>query len=226
VIYGGTGKTERLALGDSPVTTGSVYYSLLIQVFAPAPATPIFVAGFNNLTGPQASQPQTIGARLYIQAGDADGFQIGVSKNSSKIADVALDGANHPFEQTLLVVGKYEIMDDTQTGTDDIAQIWLDPDPATFGAASAPEATLTAPLIGPDLGVAHFPTIASFILRQGIAALPSVQVDELRIGTSWADVTSSTPQPIPLPPAAFAALACLSMLTMGNSLRRLRRLAA
>src|SRR5438105_9323058 len=43
VTYGGTGKTQRVALADSPAISGTVYYSLLLQVFSPAPATPVFV---------------------------------------------------------------------------------------------------------------------------------------------------------------------------------------
>ena len=58
------------------------------------------------------------------------------------------------------------------------------------------------------------------LLRQGLATLPDVQADELRIGTTWADVTgASAPPAIPLPPAAIPSAITLA----GSMLLALRR---
>jgi hypothetical protein len=72
----------------------------------------------------------------------------------------------------------------TATGADDVVSLWVNP---TVNAAM-PTATLTDSHTGTDLLNA-----SSFFLRQDSATeTPAVQVDELRIGTAWADVVPQT----------------------------------
>src|SRR5206468_7987524 len=67
VNYAGNGKSERLALGPV-ISSGTAYYSLLLSVtdHAAMTATPVFIAGFSNRTGPSELQPTTVGTRLYL----------------------------------------------------------------------------------------------------------------------------------------------------------------
>jgi hypothetical protein len=222
--FGGLGKTERVGIASSPVTSGTLYYSLALKFVSPAPASQIFIAGFNVLSGPQAANPTTVGTRLYVKAGATGGVLFGTSKNSSVAADIGFDATERSLDQTFFIVGSYQIVDDGSglTGTDDISKLWINPNASTFGTSAAPGADVTAPLTGNDLGVGRFPQIASFLLRQGIRTLPDVQVDELRIGTSWADVTgASAPPAIPLPPAAIPGAVTLAG-SMVLALRRAR----
>ena len=74
--------------------------------------------------------------------------------------------------------------------TNDMARVWLDPDSATFNAGTAPAATLTVNGSTSDLT-----KVFDSIRLGGQSGAPSkVKVDELRVGTTWADVT-----PIPEP---------------------------
>src|SRR5438874_4118099 len=222
VTYGGAGASERLGVAPIPISSGTLYYSLALQVTSLGPHTPIFIAGFNTLTGPQNGQPTVAGTRLYVQTDVNTGVRLGVAKNSSVVADIGFESATHPLGETIFVVGSYEIVDPTLTGTDDISRLWVNPDPATFDASSAPAPTVTAPITGKDLGIGRTPTLASFLLRQGIATMPDLVVDELRVGTTWADVTPTKAGPpvIPLPAAALPAMAMIAAIIGLQFLRR------
>jgi hypothetical protein len=199
VSYGGTGKSERLALGPV-ISTGSLYYSLVLNVTSAGGMTtaPVFVAGFNNRTGPNDVQPTTVGTRLYLKQSSASTpqtpkFLVGVSKNSSNGGDIVFEDDiqqnQHDLNTPLLVVGSYEI--NPAGGQDDVSRIWVNPPASSFGAASAPTPTKTAPITGTDLLDETFtnPAVSSFLLRQAVSSVPNVQVDDLRIDPTWAQVT-------------------------------------
>ncbi|MEO6435168.1 MAG: dockerin type I repeat-containing protein, partial [Tepidisphaeraceae bacterium] len=90
-------------------------------------------------------------------------------------------------------VGSYQI-NGTTLGSDDVARLYINP--TSFGDATPPvvpapgSTILTAPVAGTDLfdTAAGAPAVAAMVLRQG-GGVPGVQVDELRVDTSWAQVT-------------------------------------
>jgi hypothetical protein len=83
---------------------------------------------------------------------------------------------------------------------DDDARLWINPAPGTFGAASPPLETVLADAesIGGSENLAAG-GIQSFHVRNvdaatsGIGWDPVFQMDELRIGTTWASVTIPEP---------------------------------
>ena len=193
VTYDGAGKSERLALGPV-VTSGTLYYSLLLNVTSKAglTATPVFIAGFSNRSGASDLQPTAAGTRLYLReaAGSTPQnplFNVGVSKNSGAVNDVTFSGGIYGLNTPLLIVGSYEI---NPAGVDDdVARLYVNP--TSLGTASPPAPTLTAPVNGTDLLDETFtvPSVAGFVLRQAVANVPGVQVDELRVDATWAQVT-------------------------------------
>ena len=86
--------------------------------------------------------------------------------------------------ETLFLVASAELVPGNQN---DIARLWINPDSSTFRDALPPPATLTddSTGIGTDIGA------FSIILRQSPA--PFLTLDELRVGTTWADVTIPEP---------------------------------
>jgi dipeptidyl aminopeptidase/acylaminoacyl peptidase len=99
------------------------------------------------------------------------------------------------------------------SATDDTVSLYLNPHPSTFGGAVPASGTILSTAAGGDVGSGQ---IASFLLRQANqgTAPQGIALDELRIGTTWADVTppqafsgSSPPGPMNGGPVATASLA-------------------
>src|SRR6185369_14999525 len=100
-----------------------------------------YIAGFNTVQGPQQNTPSVVGAALVAKQ-DADGVHVnlGLDRNATGNPTpnfVQTGGVNTQFNvgQTYLIVGAYTL---DPTATNDSASLWVDPDPTTFGAASAP----------------------------------------------------------------------------------------
>lgn len=96
--------------------------------------------------------------------------------------------------------------------------LWVAPASSSFGATSpASSVSVTS---GTDLGTTTGLNTIAIQQTTGSTALPALLIDELRIGTTWADVTpvfSSIPEP-------SSAAALFGVLTIGFAgLRRRSR---
>ncbi len=190
------GMVDRIGLGGGgSFSSGSLYYSLILRVtdLTGLSTSGAFVAGFNQLAPNSTSGVTRAVARLQFRATDATAtrFNLGIrcdvwSPNTSTVAwDTT---AFAPGPTPIFIVARYTF--NTASITDDVASLWVNPSPSTFGAASAPAASVTG--TGCDLS-----PLQSFFLRQ-IDVGPAVTVaDEVRIGTSWADVTPPGGCPAP-----------------------------
>ena len=100
-------------------------------------------------------------------------------------------------------------------GTNDVASLWINPAAGTFGALSAPGASISNGPGGNDPPGANN-TIQSVFLRQSGSAngqnvADVIVADELRVGTTWASVTPAIPEPGTLALAAIGAVTALAM---------------
>ena len=210
----------RFAMG-SAINSGSLYYSFLLKVTDIGTTLGSgggFIAGFNNTgAASQTGSPTVLGARLLIKnIGGGTGYQLGLSKASSSASDFQFGGSPTTFStsDTVLIVGAYDI-NVLATAGDDSSRMWINPNSADFGAAVAPSATLTAST-GADMITSG--SIQSFLLYgRGTTLAPNAMiVDELRIGSSWADVTS-------VPEPATATLAGLGLCVLISAYRLRKR---
>jgi hypothetical protein len=97
---------------------------------------------------------------------------------------------------TIFVVGKYQTVGALQFGpgdTDDVASLWINPPSTTFGGFDPAGAlTVTGNFDMTTISATNH-TLQSFVLRQNGTAgdnqIPlGITYDELRVGTTWADV--------------------------------------
>ncbi len=184
-VFGGIGTSARFSFSNiHTVRTNALYYSFLMQVtdFTGISTSGVFWAAFNNTQGSQTATPTVAAARLITRAvtnetGATIGYQIGVSKNSGTVGDFQFPTNIFTTNQMVFVVVSYDY-------TADNSQLWLNPDPATFGATSPPPANATS------IAGAAFGNIRSFVLFNRSANEPQrVILDDLLIGPKWADVT-------------------------------------
>jgi hypothetical protein len=198
-----SGSAERLAIVPVGVTSGTVYYSMELRGDALTGSNNTiggFFIGLNN-TGntSQATNPTTVGAKIQarIDPVDASKYDIGIFANLTATAGAASWAPALTVGDSHFIVVSYTF--NTGTTSDDVATMWIDPDPLTFGAGSAPVTTIATSTGGTDLG-----SVSSIIVRQSPA--PWMTLDGLRLGTSWADVTS-VPEPASLSMLVLPALA-------------------
>ena len=195
ITYGGLGLTNRISLG-SIFTSGTLYYSFALQVtdLSNLSTTGGFLAGFNTSIGDQAAQPSQVGARVVTRASGTGGFQVGVDKSSGGAMSFVMDPTIFNLGDTIFVVGSYTFI--SGGTTNDEARMWVNPDPSTFGLENAPPTSLFSTAIN-DVNLSGAIQIQSFLFRQGNAtAVPNALIaDELRVGTTWADVTPAIPEP-------------------------------
>jgi hypothetical protein len=189
----------QVAGGSSTV----LYYSLLVHVSdltgltvanTNVNANNDVFAAFSNGAGTQAGRPTTWAAALTMRLGTAaNTYQIGV-RSSGTAAASTFFSSNFTVADTLLIVVSYK-SSSVAGANDGSSSIWINPDSSTFGGETAPTATgTTAGSMSATAGTDH---ADSFIIGAGIAAGTDpneTDIDELRIGTSWADVTVA-PEP-------------------------------
>jgi hypothetical protein len=204
-----SGPSARLNLGSS-FTSGSLYYSFGLKVtdLGSLGTSGGFAVAFNNSQGAQGTTPSVVTACLMMRsiAGQPGDFNIGVRKATGT---PAWSPTTFHLNDVIFVVGSYTF--NTGTTTDDVAKMWLNPDPLTFGG------TTPADELVHDQAVADSTAIASLVFfRRGVAANQAATMfsDEIRVGTTWADVT-------PVPEPSSAALAIASGLVI-LALRRSR----
>lgn len=180
-----TGNMGRLSL-PFQVSSGQCYYSFLLTVNSisglSANNADNFFAGFQDTDGPQRAAIAR--AQAYVAATKSgSGYVLGIGKNTPSVAHTVYDTTVRNVGDVLLVVGCYDY-----TTTGHPASLWIDPPTNTFGAATPPTATLVTTNGSAEL---NSPGIQSFVLGCFTTAPPGCQVDDLRVGLTWAVVTGA-----------------------------------
>jgi hypothetical protein len=186
ITNGGSGAAVRLPFGTN--NSGSVYYSFAMRIDSVGPAfnsTSSLIASFANSTNTAFQY-----ARLIPRTNTVPGqFNLGTYKTGGSL--IAWATNNFVEGETIFIVCRYTF--NVTSGTDDSVDMWINPNPSTFGSINPPPSTLSAATSGNDI-----PFIDQFAFRQNTAANTpaALTYDELRVGTGWDVVTP------PLPPAA------------------------
>jgi hypothetical protein len=196
------------------ITTGSVYYSLLMKVTAVQTAggngfatganltSGSFMAGLQTLANTAAPTQGASAAPLMIRSGDqvnqfATTYQLGTAKTATTADRQWYTGQNFSTgagAETVFVVLKYTF--DSVNG--DSANLFINPTPGS--AEPAAQLTVTA-----GAALTLNTGIRSFYVRNNSVEPDTLLIDELRIGDTWEDVTPAVPEPTTLVLLTFAA---------------------
>ncbi|EEF61345.1 hypothetical protein [Pedosphaera parvula] len=207
VLLNGAGESGTAArnLSQKPYNIANaptLYYSLTLKVTsiiandwgtaAGSWTNGSFMLGFNQkLQTGTAIGLGDAAAPLLIRTGDPNnttgaasfqGYQLGVgvtAANTNRTFD-----PNHVYttSDTLFIVVSYTF--NSGTTNDDVAKLYVNPVPGSLESANTP--VVTAASLGGDVSNNQ---IQSFFLRNNSVEPSSTQIDDLRVGTTWADVT-------------------------------------
>jgi hypothetical protein len=176
VAFDASGRDFQLTI--TPQTSGTIYMSYILRI----PSLGALNETGGYYTGFGAS-PTTFGATNWVKK-NGSGFSLGVNAKST-VTYTVWDVAVLPLNTPILVVVSYEIVAGT---INDIAKMWINPAPGTLGGGSAPTPTLTV-----TNGAADLSSVERIFLRQDYStATPYINIDEIRVGTSWASVTPTS----------------------------------
>jgi hypothetical protein len=182
----------------SVVTSGTLYYSMLINVptFGTGftnTTTGSFFAGFNNTAGAGTNVSSAAGALLiHLDPANSSAYNLGVGSTTNN-ADRIFDTSTHlAAGSTIFVVVAHTLNPGTD---DDVSQLWINPDSSTFGTNNIPAPNITSSSAASATIVPDSTQIASFFLRNNSVEPSTTQVDEVRVDTSWAGVTGAVPEP-------------------------------
>ena len=181
---GNAGQVARLTLGAT-VVTNVLYYSFMMKVSSlgtlATTAANNFIAGFSDTVGSQAATLSRAAARLVTKK-NGTSYQLGIGRGTTT-TDYQFDSTLRNLNDVVFVVASYERFD-TSTNVN----LWVNPATSTFGANAAPPATASL-VNGNSAGDINASGVSAFVLSCQNAAIPSVTIDDVRVGKTWKYVT-------------------------------------
>ncbi|MBA4146540.1 MAG: hypothetical protein H0X66_00380 [Verrucomicrobia bacterium] len=186
------GNTSNQSIGRTfnvtGVSSGSVYISFLLKQTAIPTTAGATIIGLDD-DGAFSFSSGNASSALHINVKQitTTTYQVGVRKgqgSGSGGTGVAFAPTNLNLDDTVLVVAKYDFLEGSDTVT-----LWVNPSSGTFGGAE-PAADVAAT----NTGVTADPTgIQYLFLRAWSGAANGIsQIDNVRIGSSWTDVTPAS----------------------------------
>lgn len=200
----------------------SLYYSLLLNVPSITGLTIAHtnpnanndgVVAFNSSQGAQGSAPNTWNGELIMRLGATAGtFNLGIRGSTTTAATTYFTGDLNPGT-TYFIVVQAILGTNPGTAANDQNSIWLNPSTATFGLSEGSRPAPDGSSNGADSATDANNSMQSIIIGAGIATAGAAPndtfIDEIRVGNTWADVTS-VPEPSTLALAGLGALGLLA----------------
>jgi hypothetical protein len=176
VTFGADGIDSFTPLAST--ATGTVYYSYLLNVNSMTGVTNVDGGYISGL----AKGTNGLGATLWTKRVDDTNFNLGIEVRTANAANTTYTTTSYATGTTYFVVVGYTF---GAAAADDTVSLWVNP---TLGGAQ-PAATLTDAQAATATDLTD---IDYFFLRQdSTTETPALQIDELRVATTWAQVTSS-----------------------------------
>jgi hypothetical protein len=177
------GNTEDVNKASTASITSVAYYSVILNLPSTTGLNANTATGdyFLATSATAGTGATAFSGRIYVRTGSvADTFNIGVLNNSGGTAAPSYVSTDFSINTPVFVVVKYDLASNT-------ASLFVNPTiGGTEGTATATNATGTT---------AAPAQIAAMAIRQGgnaTAGTGNVEIDELRLGSTWSSVTTAT----------------------------------
>lgn len=186
----GIGQGCRLNF-NATIPTNAAYFSYLLKItdlskVSTNPTTNFFAGWSDGSTAQPGSAVLRVGTKILTKATNG-GYVLGVGRNNT-VSDYVYDTTVHSTNETLFIVGSYEYF-----GSVTNVNLWINPPTNSFGSNTPPAPTVSAVHFSNTTGDINTNRVQGFVILCQNSNTPSGFIDELRIGTNWADVTGGDP---------------------------------
>ncbi len=179
------GNTEDINKAITGIT-GTGYFSFILNVPSTAGLHVNTGAGdyFIGFGGAAGNPMTSLASRVFIKAGaTANTFILGLTNNSGTGTNTTWNSTEYPCGTSIFVVVKLDILTSPIS-----ASMWINPIP---GSSESAANTLN------NSGITALAAFGSIYLRQGgnaTSGTGNLQIDEIRVGSTWASVTPACTQ--------------------------------
>jgi hypothetical protein len=171
-----TGSEDVNRAFSGAITSGAAYYSVLVKAIDTVGIGSEYFLHFVENSGASASG---FFARLHVRRGSANNtVNFGILNNSGGTATPTFNTTNLPVGQTHFLVVKHDLGTNTSS-------LWVNPT-TNFGGSEPGGATTN------NSGTNNETRAAGIAIRQGgtsSSGTGNLEIDEIRVGTTWASVT-------------------------------------
>jgi hypothetical protein len=200
-VYGGVGEGCRIDLSSdhTQLTTNglTLYYSYAVRVNDLGTIAPggQILTSFIQQTGGGTGSQASLGAVIYVRAAggtDYTHYNLGISSHGGTVGEIVWEPGIFDLGSTQFLVAS-DTMTTAGVNADDISRLWLNPT-SLGGNEPAPDFATKITDFNPGATLGDMNAFGSFLIRRvpsGTAAtgVNGVILDELRFGTSYAQVT-------------------------------------
>ncbi|MDW8310004.1 MAG: hypothetical protein RMK20_11585, partial [Verrucomicrobiales bacterium] len=210
-----TASTASRPFAAAPISNGTLYISFVLrQTTLTASTTGGTLAGLDDDGNVTTSNGRAaIGLAVHVKQTNTTRYLVGIRKGQGSSgagggSDVFYTGASFATNDVVFIVAKYTF---NPGAGDDTVALWVNPDAVTFGG-SEPPPHIAETTTGNS---SDSPGLRYVVLRCNSSTVSGANdVDNLRVGTSWADVTpaaSTAPTSRPYITEAFLSAGGLEL---------------
>jgi pectate lyase len=200
VVLPSTASTAARTFHATGISNGSIYLSFLLQqTTLAASTTGGTVAGLDDDGGFTTSNGRVAaGLGIHLKQTNANRCLVGIRKGQGTSGagggtDVYFAGGSFAVNDTLLIVAKYTF---NPGAGDDTVELWVNPPVNSLGATEPP-AGVAATTTG---NATDAPGLRHVFVRCNSSTVSGInELDDVRVGVSWADVTPPSGPVAPAP---------------------------
>lgn len=188
MVHGSGSREDANRELSTPVSSGSVYVSFLLNVTNSGGATGDYAFHLNDSSGNTITS--TFRAKMFLKDGSTAGkFKLGFSKGIG-VASATFSSADYNTNQTYMVLVKYVF--NPGSANDSVYASIIDSGMLMMEPASYD-------IVCTDISQTDLPKIKSVCIRQGTSGTGAAIFDGIRVAGTWADlvgVSPTTPSPV------------------------------
>lgn len=182
------GDTNVISLG-TPITSGTVYYSMVLQLNSSTGTGQPFLAGFDGKAVTDGTFDSAAALVITRNSDNTNNLNLGIASPGNNNATKKYSSTAYTTSDVLFVVGSYTF-NTVEDNRDDVMNLYVYANGAAIpsSVASATPVATSSPAGTTGATSVDAASITRFYLRDNTGEPPTMLVDDVRVGTSWQDI--------------------------------------